>query len=80
MMFLHDFDLHFLHIPGSAMGPTNALSRLVDPDISSDNTNITLLYDDLFIHLIDTALINKITSSTPSDPLVLDALNNLSVR
>ena len=79
MMFLQDFDLHFVHIPGTAMGPADALSRLVDPDVSSDNNNVTLLSDDLFIHIIDTALVNKITSSTPSDPLVLDALHNLSV-
>ena len=78
-MFLQDFDLHFVHIPGSAMGPTNALSRLVDPEVSSDNNNVTLLSDDLFIRINDTALINKITSSTPSDQLVLDALHNLSV-
>ena len=79
MMFLQDFDLHFVHVPGSAMGPADALSRLTDPDTSSDNTNVTLLPDDLFIHTIDTALVDKITSSTPSDPLVLDALQCLSV-
>ena len=74
MMFLQDFDLHFVHVPGSVMGPTDALSRLVDPDGSSNNTNVTLLPDDLFIHAIDTALVDKITSSTPTDPLVLNAL------
>ena len=36
MMFLQDFDLHFIHLPGSAMGPANALSRLLDPNTSSD--------------------------------------------
>ena len=79
MMFLQDFDLHFVHIPGSAMGPTNALSHLVNPDVSSDNTNVTLLPDDLFIRVIDTALVNKITSSTPTDPLVLNTLRSLSI-
>ena len=79
MMFLQDFDLHFVHIPGSAMGPTNALSCLVDPDILSDNNNVTLLSDDLFIRAIDTALVNKITSSSSADLLVLDALRSLSV-
>ena len=78
-MFLQDFDLHFIHILGSAMGPANALSQLTDPDTSSNNTNVTLLSNDLFICAIDTALIDKITSSTTTDPLVLDALNNLSV-
>ena len=79
MMFLQDFDLHCIHIPGSAMGPADTLSWLVDPDISSDNDNVTLLSDNLFLCVIDTALVDKITSSTPTDPLVLTTLQNLSV-
>ena len=79
MMFLQDFDLHFVHLPGSAMGPADALSRLPDPDTSSDNVDVTVLPDDLFIQAIDTALIDKITSSSLSDPLVVSALQNLSV-
>ena len=79
MMFLQDFDLHFIHLPGSAMGPADALSHLLDPDTSSDNVDITLLSDDLFIHAIDVALIDKISSSSSTDPLVISALQNLSV-
>ena len=60
-----------------AMGPADAHSRLPDPDTYSDNTDITLLPDDLFICAIDTALLDKITSSSVSDPLVLDAMKNL---
>ena len=78
-MFLQDFDLHFIHLPGSAMGPADALSRLPDPDTSSDNTDVTVLPDDLFIHAIDVALVNKISSSSSSDPLVVSALQNLSI-
>ena len=78
MMFLQNFDLCFIHIPGSAMGPADALSRLVNSNTSSNNTNITLLPDDLFICAIDTTLVNEITSSSATDPLVLDALNSLS--
>ena len=78
LMFLQDFDLHFLHIPSSAMGPADALSCLSDLDTSSDNANVVLLPDDLFIHAINVALFDKITSLTPSNPLVLDALCNLS--
>ena len=54
MMFLQDFDLHFVHVPGMAMGPADALSRLPNPDLSSDNTDVILLPDDLFISAIDT--------------------------
>ena len=79
MMFLQDFDLHFIHLPGSAMGPTDALSHLPDPDTSSDNIDVTLLSDDLFIHAIDVALVDKISSSSLTDPLVISALQNLSV-
>ena len=79
MMFLQDFDLHFVHIPGSAMGPADALSRLPNPDTSSDNDNVTVLPDDLFIRAIDIALVDKISSSSSSDPLVVSALQNLSV-
>ena len=78
MMFLQDFDLHFVHIPGMAMGPANALSHLPNPDLSSDNTDVTLLPDDLFISAINTTLVNKITSSSLTDPLVVTALQNLS--
>ena len=78
-MFLQDFNHHFTHVPGSTMGPADALSRLANPDTSSDNANVTLLPDNLFICTIDTALVTKITSSTATDPLVLDALKNLSV-
>ena len=79
MMFLQDVDLHFVHLPGSAMGPANALSRLPDPDTSSNNVDVTVLPDDLFIHAIDIALVDKISSSSSSDPLIVSALQNLSV-
>ena len=78
-MFLQDFDLQFLHVPSSAMGPMDTLSHLSSPDTSSDNVDVTLLPDDLFICAIDTALAHKIASSSPSDPLVVSALQNLSV-
>lgn len=61
------------------MGPADALSHLVDPDTSSDNIDITLIPDNLFICVIDTTLVDKIASSSASDPLVLDALCNLSI-
>ena len=79
MMFLQDFDLHFVHLPGSAMGPANVLSRLPDLDTSSNNIDVTVLPNTLFIHAIDIALVDKISSSSSSDPLVVSALQNLSV-
>ena len=79
MMFLQDFDLHFIHLPSSAMGPADALSRLPDPDTSSNNVDVTVLPDDLFIRAIDVALVDKISSSSSSNPLVVSALQNLSI-
>ena len=78
MMFLQDFDLTFIHTPGTAMGPADALSHLSNPDTSSDNTDVTLLPDDLCTCAIDTALLDKITSSSALDPLVINAIQNLS--
>ena len=60
------------------MGPADALSCLLNSNLSSDNTNVTLLPDDLFISAIDTALVDKIMSSSLTDPLVVTALHNLS--
>ena len=60
------------------MGPTDVLSHLSTLDTSSDNVNVTLLPDDLFIHAIDTALTHKIASSSATDPLVVSALQNIS--
>jgi hypothetical protein len=70
-LFLQDFDLHFLHTPGTQMGPANIV------DTADDNVELTLLPDDLFTRTIDTALADKISLSTPSDPLVLSALQAL---
>jgi hypothetical protein len=76
-LFLQDFDLHFNHTPGMQMGPTDALSRRDNIDTADDNVELTLLPDDLFARAIDVALADKIALSTPSDPLVLSALQAL---
>ena len=60
------------------MGPADALSRLPNPDLSSDNADVTLLPDDLFISVIDITLVDKITSSSLTNLLVITALQNLS--
>jgi hypothetical protein len=76
-LFLQDFDLHFLHTPGTQMGPADALSCRDNVNTADDNVELTLLPDDLFICTIDAALAEKISLSTPSDPLVLSALQVL---
>jgi hypothetical protein len=59
------------------MGPTDTLSHRDNVDMADDNLELTLLLDDLFAHAIDVALVDKIALSTPSDPLVLSALQAL---
>jgi hypothetical protein len=76
-LFLQDYDLHFHHTPGIQMGPADALSRCDNVDVADDNLELMLLPDDLFTRAIDVALADKIALSTPSDPLMLSALQAL---
>ena len=59
------------------MGPADALSRKDDIETSDDNREITLLKrKDQYFHIraIDTALAEKISSSTTDDPIISKAL------
>ena len=80
MLFLWDFDLVFLATPGSQMGPADALSHKDEVDTSNDNQDVVLLPPTLFIKAIDVALADKITLSSPSDPLVSATLHALDNR
>ena len=59
------------------MGPANAISHKDEVDTSNDNQDVILLPPTLFIKAIDIALTNKITLSSPSDPLIATALHVL---
>ena len=59
------------------MGPTDALSRKDDIETCNDNRQITLLKGkDQYFHIktIDTALAEKLSSSTAQDPIITKAL------
>ena len=73
-MFLQDYDLVWNHIPGTAMGPADALSRKDEVDTSLDNSEQILL-PHLHINMLDAALASKIAESTPSDQFIIDALS-----
>ena len=65
------------------MGPTDALSRKDEVETSDDNREITLLrgkdqYFHIHIHAIDTALTNKISSSSALDPVITKALTAMN--
>ena len=56
------------------MGPANALSRKDTVDTDNDNQEITLLKNkDQYFHIctLDTALANKISLSSKSDPIAV---------
>ena len=71
-----EFELKLVHVPGTRMVQSDALSRRPDlcPEEDSDNENKTLLYDDLFISAIDIELKDLITNSKEMDMLVTDAI------
>ena len=78
-LYLSEFDVKLVHTPGHKMIQSDALSRRPDfiPDDDDDNDNITMLPDNLFINLIDTALQQRIANSEPMDKDAIDALNTL---
>jgi hypothetical protein len=55
-LLLSLYDMKLVHIPGSQMVQSDTLSRRVDlhPDEDSNNEDMTLLPDDLFIKVINT--------------------------
>ena len=62
------------------MGPADTLSRKDEVDTDDDNQEITLIKggDQYFhIHTLDTALTDRITSSSASDPIVTKALTTM---
>ena len=54
-LFLSEFDLELVHIPESQMVQSDTLSRRVDhvPDKDTDNEDMTLLPEKLFVKFID---------------------------
>ena len=63
------------------MGPANTLSRKVEVETSNDNREITLLKgrDQYFhIHAINATLTDKISASSPMDPIVTKALTTMN--
>jgi len=78
-LYLSEFDVKLVHTPGSKMIQSDALSRRPDlcPDDDTDNENITMLPDDMFLNLIDTELQNKIAMTDDLDTNAAEALKLL---
>lgn len=61
-LLLSEYDIQLIHIPGSKMILSDALSRRPDlcPDEDHDNEDITMLPETLFVNFIDTELQDRI--------------------
>ena len=78
-LYLSEFDIKLVHMAGTKMIQSDNLSRRPDYilDNDTDNEDITMLPDDLFIGLIDVDLQNQIAESDDMDKDAMEALATL---
>ena len=71
-----------MHVPGSKMIQSDALSRRPDhiPEEDNDNEDLVLLPDKLFIDLVNTALTKIIESASESDELVKNLTSVITLK
>jgi len=81
-LYLTRFNTKLMHIPGSKMVHSDALSRRPDhiPEEDTDNEDLVLLPDKLFINLVNIELTRMIESAATSDKLVKNMTNILSTK
>jgi RNase H-like domain found in reverse transcriptase len=79
-LFLSQFDVKLIHIPGSQMVQSDALSWWEDFDTGdTDNEDMTMLPESLFINAIDMELHDLLAESIMKDDLVIDALKAIKL-
>ena len=78
-LYLLEFDIKLVHTPGHKMIQSDALSRWPDfiPDKDTDNEDITMLPDNLFIQLLDIDLQRQIANTYDHDEEVTKALSTM---
>jgi hypothetical protein len=78
-LYLSEFDLKLIHLPGLKMILSDALSQWPDhtPDEDHDNEDVVLLPDNLFINLLDLDLQKCILNSEKFDFDTADAIKSL---
>jgi hypothetical protein len=78
-LYLSEFDIKLVHQPGHKMVQSDALSRRPDlcPDEDTDNEDIVMLPDNMFLNLIDMDLQEKIAMSEDLDGEAAEALKLL---
>ena len=75
-LYLSEFDIKLIHTPGHKMIQSDALSRRPDfiPDKDTDNEDVMMLPDNLFIQLLDIDLQRWIANAHDQDDEVTKAL------
>ena len=78
-LYLSEFDIKLVHTPRHKMIQSDALSRRPDfiPDKDTDNEDITMLPDNLFIQLLDIYLQRRIANTHDHDEEVTKALSTM---
>ena len=78
-LYLSEFNVKLVHIAGMKIVQSDTLSRRPDftPEEDTDNENITMLPDELFISLIDTELQEQILTCEKLDSDAMEALKVL---
>ena len=76
-LYLSEFDIKLLHMPGTKMIQSDALSRQPDhiPDKANDNDDIILLPPTLFVNLLDMDLQRRIANAKDFDFDVAQAVD-----
>ena len=69
-LILSEYDIKLVHQPGPKMIQSDALSRRPDhiPEGDTDNDDVVMLPDALFVNLIDTELASRIRTAKDYDP------------
>jgi hypothetical protein len=73
------YNMKLVHVPGSQMVQSDALSRRADlhPDEDNDNKDMMLLPDELFVKVIDTEMHSLLVAVLMKDNLVKSAVEVL---
>ena len=77
-LFLSEFDLKLIHVPGSCMIQSNSLSHCPDHILNNtDNDDVIVLPDNIFVRLLDLDLQDKILQKTIDNEFFLKAVTSL---
>jgi RNase H-like domain found in reverse transcriptase len=81
-LFLSEFNLQLVHVPGSQMVQSDALSRQEDhiPENDTDNKDAILLPKQLFVKFIDMSMHDLLAKQIMKEDLVQDAIKALKEK